>query len=480
MKTLPILVFVIIIASAISTSLCSYHNTEGRINEDMNNALELTLSQMPNDVVNTDTIQCYRNYLTIAELKDTACISMRTIRRGGKQETEIVAEANCGFLTVFKLSDQRASGVLLFLGVLWMIGSLGYMRSHKSKLIVQGQSFGGLVYANNRFMTEKGDYTLNDGSIRTIERNDNETLIKKHSHDIKLTYNLADSTAYMFQASLSESLSKAPDDYSIRDIIESGVHHIAERRENSNSSSPVLDLYLFRQLTPSQSITANAVGTYISTKSSNYYDEGAPYQYDVNGKTASALSEVIYENRLKPFTLSAGINYRYKYTQNDYTGDAYALTELNQNTVYAFSHIKGSLGGFRYSLGLGASYIHYKQNEHDYDFWTFRPKATLAYDLVNGIQLSYTFEKKDRASRIAMISDATIQTNSMEYTVGNPYLKPARDMEHTLRLSYNNNRWYAFAQGFFRHCNKPNMAHYERTADDNCKRRTTTLFQLWF
>lgn len=369
------------------------------------------------------------------------------------------------------ITKRNESGYTLGADITPIITSLkgdgivyGKWNHRKSELSVS-YDYNGCKLDGSR-MTEKADYTLNDGSIRTIERNDNETLIKKHSHDIKLTYNLADSTAYMFQASLSESLSKAPDDYSIRDIIESGVHHIAERRENSNSSSPVLDLYLFRQLTPSQSITANAVGTYISTKSSNYYDEGAPYQYDVNGKTASALSEVIYENRLKPFTLSAGINYRYKYTQNDYTGDAYALTELNQNTVYAFSHIKGSLGGFRYSLGLGASYIHYKQNEHDYDFWTFRPKATLAYDLVNGIQLSYTFEKKDRASRIAMISDATIQTNSMEYTVGNPYLKPARDMEHTLRLSYNNDRWYAFAQGFFRHCNKTNMAHYERTADD--------------
>ena len=54
----------------------------------------------------------------------------------------------------------------------------------------------------------------------------------------------------------------------------------------------------------------------------------------------------------------------------------------------------------------------------------------------------------------------------MEYIVGNPSLKPSRDTEHTLRLSYNDDRWSAFAEGFYRHCNKPNMAHYERTADD--------------
>ena len=319
---------------------------------------------------------------------------------------------------------------------------------------------------NGTKVTELAEYTLNNGDIHTIERDDVETLRKAHSHDMKLTYNLADSSAYVFQASLSESLNKNPGNYSIKNIIDGTSRYSSTNRENGKSSSPVLDLYFFRQLTPQQSITANAVGTYIATKSSNYYDEGAPYQYDVDGKTVSALSEIVYENRLNPFTLSAGVNYRYKYTKNDYTGDAFALTELNQNNIYAFSELKGSFKNLRYSIGLGASYIHYNQNEHSYDFCTFRPKATLAYDIMNGMQLSYTFEMKERASRIAMISDATIQTNSMEFTVGNPDLKPSRNAEHALRLSYNDDRWSAFAEGFYRHCNKPNMAHYERTADN--------------
>ena len=319
---------------------------------------------------------------------------------------------------------------------------------------------------NGTKVTELAEYTLNNSDIHTIERDDVETLRKAHSHDMKLTYNLADSSAYVFQASLSESLNKNPGNYSIKNIIDGTNRYSSTNRENGKSSSPVLDLYFFRQLTPQQSITANAVGTYIATKSSNYYDEGAPYQYDVDGKTVSALSEIVYENRLNPFTLSAGVNYRYKYTKNDYTGDAFALTELNQNNIYAFSELKGSFKDLRYSIGLGASYIHYNQNEHSYDFCTFRPKATLAYDIMNGMQLSYTFEMKERASRIAMISDATIQTNSMEFTVGNPDLKPSRNAEHALRLSYNDDRWSAFAEGFYRHCNKPNMAHYERTADD--------------
>ena len=89
MKKLPILIFVFIMVTAFCSSMCSYRSASERIETDVNNALELTLVEMQCDVVSADTIRCYRNYLTIAELKDTACIAMRTVRRGEKQETEM-------------------------------------------------------------------------------------------------------------------------------------------------------------------------------------------------------------------------------------------------------------------------------------------------------------------------------------------------------------------------------------------------------
>ena len=156
MKKLPILIFLFIMASASCSSICSYRSASDRIETDINNALELTLAEMRCDVVSADTIRCYRNYLTIAELKDTACIAMRTVRRGEIQETELVAEANCDFMTVFMLSDQRASSLLSFAGILWMMGSLWYMRKFKPELIVEGLNYGGLIYTNEKFMTSDG------------------------------------------------------------------------------------------------------------------------------------------------------------------------------------------------------------------------------------------------------------------------------------------------------------------------------------
>ena len=313
---------------------------------------------------------------------------------------------------------------------------------------------------------QNANYTLTDGSIYTIERNDVETLRKYISHNAKLTYNWADSTATIFQTSLSGALNKTPDNYSIKEIIDGNHSYKATSRDGSKDLSPVLDIYFFRQLTPKQSIIANAVGTFISTKTNSFYDEGTPYKYNVDGKSASLLSEMIYENRLKPFTLSAGLNYRYKHTRNDYTGDATAKTRMNDNKLYAFGEIKGWIKQFQYSLGTGVSYIHYTQNEHTYNFWTYRPKLTLTYNPSNELQMSYTFQMQERTSRIAMTSDAAIRTNSMEWTVGNPDLKPSRDMEHRLLVSYNTNRLQSFIEGYYKQCRRPNMAHYERT-DDN-------------
>lgn len=336
----------------------------------------------------------------------------------------------------------------------------------------KGKSEWSLSYGVSGYKTkgskskQLAEYTLTDGSIYTIERNDVESLRKSISHDAKLTYNWADSTATVFQASLSGAFNNAPDNYTVKDITDGTRQYRATSRAKDKSLSPVLDIYFFRQLTPCQSITANAVGTYISTQTSSYYDEGTPYQYDVDGKTASLLTEIIYENRLKPFTFSTGLNNSYKYIKNDYLGDASALTKTNNNRLYAFAEIKGMFQPFSYTLGVGTSYIHYTQNGHRYNFWTFHPKASLTYQINNSMQLSYTYQMQDKVSRIAMTSDAMVRINSMEWTVGNPDLKPSHDMEHRLQFSYNNNRLQTFVEGYYKQCLKPNMAHYERT-DDN-------------
>ena len=313
---------------------------------------------------------------------------------------------------------------------------------------------------------ETAHYHLNDGSVYTIQRNDLASRNQSLDNQLKLTYNLADSTRYVFQASLSGDFSHVPNNFNQKQIVDGEQTYTALEQQQSRSGSPVLDLYYFQQFTPRQSLTLNAVGTYIGTRSSDSYDEGSPYRYDVDGRTYSLLSEAIYENRLKPFTLSAGLNYSQKYTNNEYTGDVSAATPIHNNHVYLFSEIKGLWGNLRYSAGIGGSYLHYRQQAHSYDYWSFCPKAALSYNFTHALQLSYNFQMSERTSRVAMISDASIRNNRMEWTVGSPDLKPNREMYHLLRLTYTDNRLQASLEGFYKQCLRPNMAVYERTADD--------------
>lgn len=326
-------------------------------------------------------------------------------------------------------------------------------------------NFGYKDFKGNR-TNETAHYRLTDGSVRTIGRNDIASRSRSFSNGLQLKYNLADSADYVFQASLNAGFSHVPDNYNRKQILEGNEEYLATQREHNRSSSPVLDLYFFKQLTPRQSLTLNAVGTYIATSLRSSYDEGAPYAYQVEGKTYSLMSEAVYENRLKPFTFTAGANYMQKYTKNKYTGDVNSVNPMHNRSVYAFAEIKGKLGPIRYVAGVGGSYLDYRQQAHDYQYWLFRPKASVAYNPVQAVQLKYDFQISEHVSRVAMISNTSIRNNSMEWTLGNPDIRPNREQAHTFQISYTHPRFQSFVQAYGKRCHQPNMATYIRTEDN--------------
>lgn len=340
----------------------------------------------------------------------------------------------------------------------------GKWNAGKSELSLS-YNFGYKDFKGNR-TDETAHYRLTDGSTHTIERNDFASRSRNFNNGLQLKYNLADSADYVFQASLKADFSHIPNNYNRKRIIEEDEQYIATQCERNRSSSPVLDLYFFKQLTSRQSLTLNAVGTYIATSLRSSYDEGAPYAYQVEGKTYSLMSEAIYENRLKPFTFTAGANYMQKYTKNKYTGDVNSVNPMHNRSVYAFAEIKGKLGPIRYVAGVGGSYLDYRQQAHDYQYWLFRPKASVAYNPVQAVQLKYDFQISEHVSRVAMISNTSIRNNSMEWTLGNPDIRPNREQAHIFQISYTHPRFQSFVQAYGKRCHQPNMATYIRTEDN--------------
>lgn len=315
--------------------------------------------------------------------------------------------------------------------------------------------------------TETANYLLNDGSTHTIERKMLDSRNRHYDNSIELKYSLDDSSAYIFQTTLSAELSNSPRTFSHRLISETGaVDYIATESDKGRTASPVLDLYYYRQLDKHQTITANAVATYMHTLNHSFYDEGSPYSYDVDGKTYSLIGEAIYENHLKPFTLSTGINVNWKYMDNAYSGDVSSVNGMHRFGTYAYVQINGKLRKLGYMAGLGVSNDRYRQGEHQFNYWLWRPKAQVSYPLFAGMSLMYSIELAQHISNIAMISDTRIRQNSMEWKVGNPALKPNGRLEQNLTLAYNRPSLSMQLSALYRVNNNCNLGKYTRT-DNN-------------
>ena len=313
---------------------------------------------------------------------------------------------------------------------------------------------------------EKAQYKLNDGSNYIISRNDIDSRSCNIGNTFELKYNLADSASYVFQTSLSANFNHTPGDYNKRLITDNGNEYISETRNKESLKSPAVDIYFFHKLGNHQNITANFVGTAISTRDYNYNDEGKPYEYNTNGSTWSLMSEAIYENVLKPVAISAGIRNNIKYTKNQYSGSVQNTNRMHNYGTYIFGELKGYWNKFGYVAGFGISNQRYSQGESNYNYWLLRPKATISYSLNKNLVMNYSFEIYEHISKIAMISDTKIRENSREWTVGNSNLQPNRVTTNTLRLSYSRRRFNSITDIQYRLNTNPNLAYYTRTGDD--------------
>ena len=332
---------------------------------------------------------------------------------------------------------------------------------------------------------EQAAYELESGDIASIHRYSLNKQSKNLSHNAQLTYSLSDSN-YVFQAKLSGNSDIIPQQSHAKMALD-GVPY--DEHSSSRSSSPSLDLYYHQDFIRHQSLTANVVGTYIKTTGDTEDNEGTAYHYDINGQTYSLWSEAIYENRLKPFTFSAGAQYGQRYSHNIYQGDVDAVNDMHTSSLYLFSQLKGHLGKLSYMGGLGASRRYYRQGDATQDLWFFRPKFTVSYPLTNRLKVKYDVEISQHTSQIALVSNVSIKQNSMETIIGNPDIHPNRVVSHQLKLSYSTPRFTSELQGYYRlnpHCNMEKYSrqdgHFYQTqtnADNECSFFYVESYNQW-
>ena len=323
-------------------------------------------------------------------------------------------------------------------------------------------------HSNGMNEVEHTEYLMADNKYSKVERNTNDIINRNTMHDIQARYSWINADGSAFLTTLSTSIDNNPRDFRKTDVAYSDGRNTSETIDNSEKTiSPLLDLYFKTQLGTSQSLIANATGSYTHTDYAYLFiSDDKSFGYNTLGKTWSLKSEAIYENRMKPFTLSAGLRYAQKYIDNDYSGDATLVSQIHSSNIYAFSQIQGSLWKIGYMVGLGLSREYYRQGETIYDRVWLRPKLNLSLPLSQHIRLNYTLTSAPASSKLQNMSGMSIITNGMEYSEGNPELIMERRDDHTLTLSYQSPRLYTQLMTFFRHNAHPAMQHVYRTEDN--------------
>lgn len=311
---------------------------------------------------------------------------------------------------------------------------------------------------------EQAQYAMADGTMRNLSRTDLDSRTRSFSNNAQLTYSLTCPERSALQIGLSLLHQQNPGTFQQQEIIDETGKYYDYKASASHSLSPELDLY-YSLKWDRQSLTANANLSSIHTSTFQRMDEGGPYEYAVAGKTYSLAGEGIYENQMQHLAWTSGLNYSAVYTDNLYSGDVSAKTRFHRQETYAFSQIKGKIGRFGYVTGMGVTYLTYRQDNHHWHYWLWRPKLTTTYQIGRGTQLKYSFETSSHVSSIALISDTEFRMNSMEWKRGNPSLKPNRRYEHTMRISHDAARYSTYLEGYYRRNPHCNMETYERTAD---------------
>ncbi len=149
-----ILVFLVLLGSAVLSGVSSYGHTRDGLVSEMNQALALTLQTKQEGWITPDTIHDYRRHLKTAALREHSFVyyamdnqarnlcSDRMRWRSDDRTYTFQGYADLSSWAILGMSDQRLSASLSLLAVIWMVFVLAYFRKHREGL----QVLGNIVY----------------------------------------------------------------------------------------------------------------------------------------------------------------------------------------------------------------------------------------------------------------------------------------------------------------------------------------------
>jgi hypothetical protein len=271
----------------------------------------------------------------------------------------------------------------------------------------------------------------------------------EHNIEANYYYNLS---GLQLNFKLNDDIYNCKKDNAKQDIYENNVFQYQSYSSPKTSyNSPSIDMYSSLKLSEKDNISLDILTTYRKSNYDYYYHEAEesgqtvfPYEYNVDGKRFSVISEALYERSLNANArFTGGLRYDYAKTDNDYTKDLALQDHSTSSSLFGYTQILGKVSRFSYQVGCGINSLRYQEGDNSYHKTIFRPTIRVSYNPFEHWLLSFSSKVTPYIPELSDMAGATRKINQLEYEKGNSSLKPYSEFSNKLGLTYSNDRFYA-------------------------------------
>lgn len=327
-----------------------------------------------------------------------------------------------------------------------------------------GAGFSNACHADWRSETR---YQLTDGSELLRTQQLQHTADRVNSHTARLRYTTALAERYTVQATLSTAYSRQPHSAS-ESLITSGTETFASQSQSKDRLfSPTFDLYALWHVKPQQTLTFDASASYSrETFSSTTSQPSFDYAYHGDNRVRLFSTSLLYEWKLRPFTLSVGADYWQQYGNTDYVGSLATTSSVHSSYQRAFAQVVGKLWKLSYQVGAELQRNYYRvAGEHEDDL-AFRPQFTLTYAPSQAWSVRYALTTFSKSLGLKYVSNVSVKQDEISSNAGNVSLKNDRCVQQQVDVTFQRPRFLNQLTAFLRVFDRPVMGYTYRDETD--------------
>lgn len=242
----------------------------------------------------------------------------------------------------------------------------------------------------------------------------------------------------LFNAKVEYDKSPGKQWYEQRLVTNGRADESNSRQLKSKASALSVDLYLMHTFKNQSNLSLNMVNTYQTSYSHNKLtrnDAGYSFENNLDNKSFSFISEILYTGKLWRGDFNIGTYYEYKNLHQRYNEEG--VSKVRTQKEYVYADFNKGIGKLSYNVGIGLENNHYHTITGEvFDYLVFRPMLTLNLKTSECASFRLASSINSSIPSVGSLTNSVVTVDEHFYTQGNPGLKPCYYSRTTLDALY--------------------------------------------